>query len=194
MDTSTAARTERRRAVVRGEVLDAAWTLAREGGVAAVSVKNVAARMGIKPPSLYEYVPNLHGLFDLMFKSGWQQLLDEVTSLRSAGTDVGSAFRRVLGFCVEDPARFQLMLQRPVPGFIPSDDAFAVAQAAYDTIRSGLGDFGITRQADVDLIDSMLLGLAGNQIANDPGGSRFVDLDDEAIDLLVGYAERRTSS
>jgi len=46
----------------------------------------------------------------------------------------------------------------------------------------------------VDLIDSMLLGLAGNQIANDPGGSRFVDLDDEAIDLLVGYAERRTSS
>ena len=85
------------------------------------------------------------------------------------------------------------MLQRPVSGFVPSDDAFAVAQAAYDTIRLGLADFGITRQADVDLIDSMLLGLAGNQIANDPGGSRFVDLADEAIDLLVGYVERRTS-
>ena len=46
----------------------------------------------------------------------------------------------------------------------------------------------------MDLIDSMLLGLAGNQIANDPGGSRFVDLADEAIDLLVGNVERRTSS
>jgi AcrR family transcriptional regulator len=172
--------------------LDVAWALAREGGVAAVSLKNVAARMGIKPPSLYEYVPSLHGLFDLMFRSGWQQLLDEVTALRNDGTDAHSSFRGVLDFCIEDPARFQLMLQRPVPGFTPSDEAMGVSQAAYDTMRRLLADFGITRQEDVDLIDSMLLGLAGNQIANDPGGSRYVGLADEVVDLLLRHVKRRT--
>jgi AcrR family transcriptional regulator len=188
---TSSARTERRRAVVRDEVLATAWSLAREGGVATVSLKNVAARMGIKPPSLYEYVPNLHGLFDLMFRSGWQQLLDEVTTVRSEATDLSESFRRILDFCVADPPRFELMLQRPIPGFVPSSGAFAVAQEAYESMRGGLADFGITRQADMDLIDSMLLGLAGNQIANDPGGSRFVDLADEAIGILSRRAKRR---
>ena len=45
---SIAARTARRRGVVRDELLETAWRLAREGGVAAVSLKNVADRMGVK--------------------------------------------------------------------------------------------------------------------------------------------------
>jgi hypothetical protein len=44
----------------------------------------------------------------------------------------------------------------------------------------------------MDLIDSMLFGLAGNQIANDSGGSRYVDLADEAVDLLLRHVKRRT--
>lgn len=191
MTVTSSSRTERRRAVVRDEVLATAWSLAREGGVATVSLKNVASRMGIKPPSLYEYVPNLHGLFDLMFRAGWQELLDEVTAARNEALDLSESFRRILDFCVSDPARFELMLQRPVPGFVPSAEAFAVAQEAYESMRSALAGFGITRQADMDLIDSMLLGLAGNQIANDPGGSRFVDLADEAIGTLSRRAKRR---
>src|SRR5437764_6054288 len=129
MSTALAAdRAERRRAVVRGEMVEAAWALARDGGVGAVTIKNVADRMGVKSPSLYEYVPNLHGLFDLMFQSGWRQLIDEVTALRVEGADAGTWFRRTLAFCVADPARFQLMLQRPVPGFTPSPEAMALSQ------------------------------------------------------------------
>ena len=61
------------------------------------------------------------------------------------------------------------MLQRPVPGFTPSAEAMAVSQAVYDSMRGALASFGVTRQQDVDLIDSLLLGLAGNQVANQPG-------------------------
>jgi AcrR family transcriptional regulator len=189
---SIAARTERRRGVVRDELLETAWGLAREGGVAAVSLKNVADRMGVKSPSLYEYVPNLHGLFDLMFQSGWRQLDAEVTALRRVEADERTWFRRVLDFCVADPARFQLMLQRPVPGFTPSPEAMAVSQSVYDSMRGAMAGFGVTRQEDVDLIDSLLLGLAGNQVANDPGGTRYVDLADDAVDLFLRHAKRRT--
>jgi hypothetical protein len=127
-----------------------------------------------------------------MFQSGWQQLMDEITTLRNDGADARSWFGRLLGFCVEDPARFQLMLQRPVPGFTPSDEAMALSQAAYDAMRGALADFGVSRQVDVDLIDSMLLGLAGNQVANDPGGRRYVKLADEAVELLLRHVKRRT--
>src|SRR5438105_6415969 len=173
-------------------MLETAWALAREGGVAAVSLKNVADRMGVKSPSLYEYVPNLHGLFDLMFQSGWRQLDEEVTALRRAEADEGTWFRRVLDFCVADPSRFQLMLQRPVPGFTPSAEAMAVSQTVYDSMRGALTSFGVTRQQDVDLIDSLLLGLAGNQVANEPGGTRYVRLADEAVDLFLRHVKRRT--
>ena len=189
--TLAAARVERRRAVVRDEIVETAWALAREGGVAAVTLKNVAERMGLKAPSLYEYVPNLHGLFDLMFQAGWEQFRDEVNSLAARDADAHAWFRRLLEFCVEDPARFQLLLQRPVPGFEPSKDAMAVSEAAYRELRTVLAGFGISRQADVDLVDSLLLGLAGNQIANDPGGTRFAGLADEAVDLMLRHTKRR---
>lgn len=184
-------RAERRRAVVRDEIVDTAWALAREGGVGAVTLKNVAERMGMKAPSLYEYVPNLHGLFDLMFRGGWHQFHDQVDELVRQGADGLTWFRRLLKFWVEDPARFELLLQRPVPGFEPSKEAMAVSQAAYDEVRTVLARFGITRQADIDLADSLMVGLAANQIANDPGGTRFVALADEAVELLVRQTKRR---
>src|SRR5689334_21932108 len=132
---TTISRTERRRAVVLEEIHATAWKLADEGGVAAVTLKNVADRMGIKPPSLYEYVPNLHGLFNLMFQAGWSTRLIEVEAQRNTEADLRGLFRALLDFCVADPTRFELMLQRPVPGFTPSDDAMALAQEVYDTMR-----------------------------------------------------------
>lgn len=189
--TQAAERAERRRAVVRDEIVETAWVLAREGGVAAVTLKNVAERMGMKPPSLYEYVPNLHGLFDLMFRTGWRQFQDEVDALVAESGDARTWFRRLLEFWVEDPARFELLLQRPVPGFEPSKAAMAISQAAYNDMLTVLAGFGITRQADVDLADSLLVGLAGNQIANDPGGTRFVRLANQAVDLLLRPSKGR---
>src|SRR3954462_10124774 len=192
MSTALAAdRAERRRAVVRDEMVEAAWALARDGGVGAVTIKNVADRMGMKPPSLYEYVPNLHGLFDLLFQAGWQQFQDEVDALATQDADPRTWFRRFLEFWVEDPARFQLLLQRPVPGFEPSKEAMAVSEGAYRDLLAALAGFGIKRRADVDLVDSLLVGLAGDQIANDPGGTRFVRLADEAVDLLLRHIKRR---
>ena len=191
VETQQAERRERRRAVVRDEVVDTAWRLATVGGIAAVTLKNVADEMGIKAPSLYEYVPNLHGLFDLMFRSGWQALQREVEALTDQGAGPHDWFARLLAFCVEEPARFELMLQRPVPGFTPSVESMAVSQATYDLMVAALGRFGITRQSDVDLADSLLLGLAGNQIANDPGGTRFQALGNEAVDLLLRTATRK---
>lgn len=184
-------RTERRREVVRTEILETAWALARTGGVGAVTLKAVADEMGIKPPSLYEYIPNLHGLIDRMFRSGWEQYSEEVALLAASNASPRDWMRRVLTFCVEDPARFQLMMQRPVPGFIPSDESMQVAHRGYDVMRAAIAEFGFVTQDDVDLVDSMLLGLASNQVSNEPGGQHYLDLADRATDMLVDHVRRK---
>ena len=50
------------------------------------------------------------------------------------------------------------------------------------------GAAGLTDPADVDLWRAVLTGLAGQQIANDPGGTRWTKLVDRAIDGLLGTA------
>jgi AcrR family transcriptional regulator len=185
MMTAAAVRAERRRDVVRAELVGVAWGLANEMGVAGVSLKNVAERMEIRPPSLYQYVPNLHGLFDLMFRAGWTELGAVIGRIDPKVVSAHETYQALIDFCLASPARFQLMFQRPVPGFEPSAAAFGTSEQVYDAMKRLTIEYGITRQADVDLVDSMLLGLVGNQIANDPGGSRYVSLAADALDRLV---------
>ncbi|MYT23139.1 TetR family transcriptional regulator, partial [Streptomyces sp. SID7760] len=55
----------------RDRVLRAAVDLADEGGVAAVTIRAVAERLGVKPMSLYHHVPHkeaiLDGIVDAVF-------------------------------------------------------------------------------------------------------------------------------
>ena len=49
-----------RRSQRRGQILAAAWDIAAESGLAAVSLHEVARRVGIRQPSLYGYVSSKH--------------------------------------------------------------------------------------------------------------------------------------
>src|SRR5919112_3075170 len=68
---TTARRAGRRPRVSREQVLDAALELADEGGIAAVTMASVGARLGVEAMSLYRHVGNkeemLDGLIDRVF-------------------------------------------------------------------------------------------------------------------------------
>src|SRR4051812_38986836 len=98
--TAAELRTERRRGLIRDEVVEVAWRLADELGVAGVTLKNVAERMEIRPPSLYQYLPNLNGLFDLMFRAGWEQLGVVIDGVDSETVSVYEAYELFIEFCV----------------------------------------------------------------------------------------------
>jgi hypothetical protein len=99
--------------------------------------------------------------------------------------------RAFVEFAVEDPARHQLLFQRTIPGFEPSEASMAIANEAYDQMRKGLADYGITEQADLDLITAVNTGLADQQISNDPGGDRWLRQADRAATMLAAALERR---
>ena len=62
--TKTTKTPEKRPALSRQRVLAGAVAVADEGGVAALTIRSLAAHLGVKPMSLYYYVANKSEIFD----------------------------------------------------------------------------------------------------------------------------------
>lgn len=102
--------------------------------------------------------------------------------------------RRFLTFCTADPARYQLLFQRMIPGFEPSPEAFEPAVRALEAARARLAAAGIDDPRHVDLWTALNNGLADQQIANDPGGTRWVDLVDDAVTMFLTHCRGPSGS
>jgi AcrR family transcriptional regulator len=165
-----------RRAQRSGQILAAAWDIAAESGLAAVTLHEVARRVGIRQPSLYGYVSSKLDLYDAMFGQAYEQLLARLDSAPPAGSareQLLRVSRIVLDFVVEDPPRQQLMFQRTIPGFEPSPRSYALAMRLVDRCVGLLSALGAGSAAHVDVYTALVAGLGTQQVANDPGGDRW---------------------
>src|SRR3954467_9711624 len=75
-----------RRSQRREQILAAAWDIAGEQGLGAVSLHEVARRVGIRQPSLYGYVSSKLDLYDAMFAQAYEQLLARLDAAPSTGS------------------------------------------------------------------------------------------------------------
>jgi AcrR family transcriptional regulator len=64
-----------RAAVTREQIVEAALAVADDAGFEAVSMRNVAQRLGVGAMTLYHYVPSKRDLLDLMFDEVMRELL-----------------------------------------------------------------------------------------------------------------------
>jgi AcrR family transcriptional regulator len=182
-------RKTRRRQETSDEIVDAAWEQVREHGLAGLSMRDLGARVGMRAQSLYSYFASKHEIYDAMFAQGNQELLVWMAD----DSDVGGSIElleaarrsahRFFEFCVSDPVRYQLLFQRTIPDFVPSERSYAVAQAVYEQNFAPLRAIGLDESA-VDLWSAMLAGLVAQQLSNDPGGDRWAVLVDRAVDML----------
>src|SRR6266508_6351933 len=137
---------QRRQARV-ASIVASAWKLAREHGIAGVSLHGLAREVGMRQPSLYEYFDSKHALYDAMFADGNRQLLERLAALKLP-RDPRAALKRYLGafvaFALDDPARCELLFQRHIPGFTPSPASYALAEAALGGAVKLMHDVGVT--------------------------------------------------
>ena len=193
-----------RRAVRRQETKDqivaAAWDLVRDQGLAGLAMRDLGERVGMKAQSIYSYFESKHEIYDAMFHQGYLAFsvaMAEVSIPNSHPADaavdidtVQEAARQVahrfFEFCTSDPVRYQLLFQRTIPDFVPSEASYAVALAAYQATRARLANLGVTDPEAIDLWTAMLTGLTDQQISNDPGGDRWERIIDRATDMLLG--------
>jgi AcrR family transcriptional regulator len=177
----------RRQETVR-RILDAAWALSRERGLSGWTLRDLGADVGMRAPSLYVYAESKNALFDLMFADGYRRLAERIEATERPDDPralLATAARLYLTFAAEEPVRFQLLFQFTAPGFAPSPESMALAGRALDDLVEVLAVAGVDDPVEVDLWTAVLTGLASQQVANDPGGDRWLRLVDAAVDRLL---------
>ncbi|GAB20450.1 putative TetR family transcriptional regulator [Gordonia effusa NBRC 100432] len=103
---------------LRGEIITAAMELLTEhGSPEAVSVRAVAARVGVTPPSIYLHFADKDQLLDAVTAASFQQL-DDV--LATAGEGIDDPLERALAegmayvrFAVANPVLYELAFAQP---------------------------------------------------------------------------------
>jgi len=184
----------RRRQATIDEVLTAARDLARQHGLASISMRELGARVGLHASSLYQYFPSKDAIYDAMFAHGHRELHTWMTGFDRTGKPVDvlkRGSRHFTEFCLADEVRYQLLFQRTIPGFTPSQASMDLAWQSYRDLVAALADAGVTDQADIDLWTSIQMGITSQRWANDPGGRRFVEHIEPAVDMFLAHVKRR---
>ncbi len=187
----------RRREAKLSQILTQAWLLAERDGLAAISLRDLAEAVELRQPSLYAYFDSKAGLYDLMFGDGNRQLLALVATQTLTGDpreDLIEFVRLLVGFSAANVVRHQLLFQRTIPGFEPSPRTYALALEFIEVARERLRAAGVDDPADLDVFSALVSGLAHQQVANDPGGDRWVRLAARSVDMFLTEIDQRNSS
>src|SRR3954447_21883655 len=178
LGTPTRDRQSERRKATRLEIIDAAWEVAREKGLAELTLRDVATRVGMQPPSLYSHFASKNAIYDAMFEQAWREYLVHVDSAEGNLPDQPRARLIAIAedyfdWAVADVARHQLMDEQILPGFRPSAQAYAASLECYGRLQQHLRELGCTADDDTDVYTALLAGLVNQQLANDSGGQRW---------------------
>jgi AcrR family transcriptional regulator len=190
--TATTGWREARRRSARDAIVEAAWALVGEEGLAGLSLRDLARRAGITTPTVYAYFDSKNAIYDAMFGRAatlFAERMAEPYDSDDPREVLAATARRFAEFCTSDPARYQLLFQRTLPGFEPSPQSYAPAIRALASLRELLTSNGITEPRYLDMATALVTGLVDQQVSNDPGGDRWIRLIDESIDMFLAHCQ-----
>jgi AcrR family transcriptional regulator len=164
--------------ISRERVLQATLEIAEEQGLAAVSMRAVARRVGVTPMALYHHVRDKEDLLDALVERLLTELLVPNPELpwQERLRVLGASLRETAG-C--HPDAFLMLLRRPAttPG----------ARRARDAIYSALADAGVPRDEipRVErLISTFMIGFAASEAAG-----RFAAHGRSVLDADLEWAQ-----
>ena len=194
---------ERRRQQTREEILDAALDVITEHGAAALNMSEVARRIGLRQPSLYQYFDSRLAIYDGLFERGMRhhlRIVMEAMSHNPLGLPALRAIAVGTGrFAAENPALAQLIFMPAIPGFEPSPHAYEPSLNVQHHVSAALtaaidqGDLHPAAATDpgIAMFISATAGLAVMHLANDPhataDNSRYLSLIDPAVTMWATW-------
>jgi AcrR family transcriptional regulator len=118
-------------------LLAAATEILETEGPDALSVRRIAAAAGVAPMGVYNHFDSKFGIVEALWVQGFERLRDAMASIGDI-LDPYEALRecgrRYRALALANPMVYQIMFQRAVPGFEPSDEALTVAAEAFGTL------------------------------------------------------------
>ena len=194
-------RRRRQRDAIIEDILTIARQMMRKDGVAALSFNAIARTLGIQPPSLYTYFESKNAIYDELFRRGFLEFgrwidarPDQDGPLRA---NLESVMRTYMRFAQENPDLYQLMFQRPVPDFVPSEASMATSLGVLDDARDQFETMLASEQLAThlpyeearDLFIAFQHGLTELHLANNPelpvGEGRFGKLIPQAVQMIL---------
>ena len=181
-----------KRRAAREAIVDAAWQLVRDEGLAGLALRDLAKRAGISTPTVYAYFDSKDAIYDAMFARAATEFFECLTSpyeSEEPRTLLTAGVHRFVEFCTADVARYQLLFQRTIPGFEPTAEAFEPAVRTLEATGNRLARAGVTDPRHVDMWTAWTTGLVDQQISNDPGGDRWIRLIDDFVSMFLAYCQ-----
>lgn len=191
-------RRQRNRERMIQAILETARAIMRENGVAALSMHELARRLEMRPPSLYNYFSGLMDIYDALFRLGfnlWDAYQKEY--IRGAQTwqdEIRLAMEAYMTFAMQNPELYQLCFERPVPEFVPSEQSLRVSFGILEGLYAHIASLQGAIQTDLpperlaDLVIAFSHGLTALHMANEPhlplGQGRFGALIPAALTVL----------
>lgn len=196
-------RLRRRRETVQ-EILDTALDVMAVEGVAALSMAEVARRVGVRPPSLYQYFPSKMAIYDALFERGMREAVEVLEPHRAGLSEdprraILAGQQATVAWAMSNPVLAQLLYWRPVPGFEPTPQAFEPALQQLEILRTALRaavDAGQLSPAaageeGIALYTALMSGVISQQLANEPSAhvdqGRFTRLTRTAVDMFFHF-------
>ncbi len=198
---SLSPRRQRNHDLMAQSILETARVIMREGGVAALSMQELARRLDVRAPSLYHYYSGKMNIYDALFQQGFTLFGEtmEKTSREAKNwqEELQLSFEAYMNFAMQNPELYQLCFERPVPGFSPSEESlklsFGLLQQSYERVTRHLYPKIKTELSPEqlgDVVIAMMHGLTALHLANEPhlpvGQGRFGALIPAVISILDG--------
>jgi AcrR family transcriptional regulator len=194
----TSPRRQHNHATTVQTILDTARAIMREEGVAALSMQELARRMDMRAPSLYNYFSGKREIYDTLFRLGFnlyrEHLNDQLKDAANLQDELRLNFEAYMSFAIANPELYQLCFERPVPGFVPSkaslETSFGLLQQIYQRAEQFKGalDTDLSAQQIVDTVIAMTHGLTALHLSNEPhlpvGQGRFGSLIPAVMTIL----------
>lgn len=185
----TSPRRQNNRNAAIQKILDAARQIMREEGVAALSMQELARRLEMRAPSLYNYFSSKMDLYDSLFRLGisiYKERLNGLPDGAGLRETIRQNMEAYLAFALENPELYQLCFERPVPGFVPSEESLAYSTGILGAYYARIASYrdqisaALTDEQIVHIIAAATHGITALHLANEPhlpmGSGRFGSL------------------
>ena len=96
----------------RDEIVRAARALLEAEGPSGLSMRRIAAKLGIQAPSIYKHVPGKNELEAAIIADGLSDLGAALAQMGPDATDLGRAYR---AFALAHPHLYRLITDQPLP-------------------------------------------------------------------------------
>ncbi len=206
---SPADRRRHNREEVINAILETSRAIIREHGAAGLNLNEVARQLQMKTPSLYEYFPSKMAIYDALFRRGIHLFRQRMEQNPRENVSLWDRVRLTMDaymtFAYENPELYQIIFERPIPGFIPSEEGMRECMAALAYLNDGLlqameaGTIktDLTLEQAYYLVDALMHGLTALHIANEPqlpvGSGQFGSLIPAAVELFrAAWASERS--